>query len=275
VGDQAPPPAASAILRTDALTCRYGALIAVDHVDLAVEAGEVFGLVGPNGAGKSTLIRMLVTLQPPTEGTAQVDGFDLVRQAAAVRRVIGYVPQMVSADSELTGRQNLLISASLYDVRRRERRQRVLDALSLMGLEASADRLVQHYSGGMIRRLEIAQAMLHRPRVLFLDEPTVGLDPMARKTVWDCLVRLRDDFGTTLFLTTHLMEEAESLCHRVAIIHRGALAALGTPADLKASLHDPQASLDDVFIHYAGDTIEAVGSYRDTARARRVAKRLG
>ena len=264
-----------AVLETQALTRRFDSRTVVDALTITVETGEVFGLLGPNGAGKTTVIKMLTTLLPPTSGSARVAGFDVVRQAAQVRRVIGYVPQLISADGTLTGYENLLIFAKLYDLPRAERRQRVRDALAFMGLADAADRLVNQYSGGMIRRLEIAQSMLHRPQVLFLDEPTIGLDPLARKAVWDHITRLRTESRTTVFFTTHLMEEADSMCQRVAILHLGKVAALGSPADLKASLGTADATLDDVFIHYAGDTLESGESYRETSRARRTAQRLG
>ncbi len=144
-----------------------------------------------------------------------------------------------------------------------------------MGLEDSASKLVRNYSGGMIRRLEVAQAMLHHPEVLFLDEPTVGLDPIGRHTVWEHLSKVREETGMTVLLTTHYMEEADSLCHRVAIMHRGKISAIGTPDELKLALGDPQATLDDVFLHYTGDDLESGGSYRDTFRARRTARRVG
>ena len=262
------------ILETKGLSRRFGKLTAVDTLNLSVGTGEVFGLLGPNGAGKTTTIKMLTTLLPPSAGDTRVAGFDIVRQAADVRRVIGYVPQMLSADGALTGYENLLIFAKLYDIPRAERESRVRNALAFMGL-AAADKLVRDYSGGMIRRLEIAQSMLHRPRLLFLDEPTVGLDPLARKAVWDHLDRLRADYGTTIVLTTHLMEEADSLCGRVAIMHLGKVAAIGSPTELKASLGGNGVTLDDVFVHYAGGSLDAGGGYRETARTRRTAQRLG
>ena len=180
-----------AILETKALTRCFNGYTAVDALTIAVEAGEVFGLLGPNGAGKTTTIKMLTTLLPPTSGTASVAGFDIVRQAPDVRRVIGYVPQLVSADGNLTGYENLLIFAKLYDIPRAERQGRIHDALALNGLTEAGDRMVREYSGGMIRRLEIAQSTLHRPRVLFLDEPSVGLDPLARRAVWEHIEELR------------------------------------------------------------------------------------
>jgi ABC-2 type transport system ATP-binding protein len=263
------------ILETEGLTRRFGALTAVDGLTISVRAGEVFGLLGPNGAGKTTVIKMLTTLLRPTSGGARVAGFDIARQASSVRRAIGYVPQALSVDGSLTGYENLLIFAKLYDIPRREREKRLRDGLAFMGLTDAANKLVREYSGGMLRRLEIAQSTLHRPRVLFLDEPTIGLDPLARKAVWKHVEHLRDGFGTTIFLTTHYMEEADSLCDRIAIMHRGKMVASGTPGELKASIGRNEATLDDVFIHYAGDTVESEGSYYETSRERRMAKRLG
>jgi ABC-2 type transport system ATP-binding protein len=263
------------ILETQALTRRFGGLTAVDALTVAVGRGEVFGLLGPNGAGKTTVIRMLTTLLPPTSGVARVAGFDVARQSGDVRRRIGYVPQMLSVDGALTGYENLHVFAKLYDLPRAERGARVRDALALVGLSDDAGKLVRQYSGGMIRRLEIAQSTLHRPPLLFLDEPTVGLDPVARRAVWEHIARLREEFGTTIFLTTHYMEEAEHLCGRVAIMHRGRIVIDDSPAGLKASVGDPQATLGDVFIHYAGDTLDSGGSYRETSRGRRAARRLG
>jgi ABC-2 type transport system ATP-binding protein len=263
------------ILETTALTRCFGPLTAVDALTLSVEADEVFGLLGPNGAGKSTVIKMLTTLLPPTSGQACLAGFNIVRQANQVRHLIGYVPQLLSADGNLTGYENLLIFAKLYDLPRAERAARVQEALAMVGLGEAAHKLVRTYSGGMIRRLEIAQSTLHRPRVLFLDEPTVGLDPTARKTVWEHIERLRAEYGTTIFLTTHYMEEAEHLCQRVAIMYQGRVVAIGTPAELKLAIGGNGASLDDVFAHYTGATLESGGNYRETTQTRRTARRLG
>lgn len=263
------------ILETQALTRKFGTLNAVEAMTLSVARGEVFGLLGPNGAGKTTAIKMLTTLLPPTSGTARVAGFDITRDPDKVRREIGYVPQMLSVDGSLTGYENLIIFAKLYDIVRAERQSRVREALSLVGLSDAAHKLVREYSGGMIRRLEIAQSTLHRPRLLFLDEPTVGLDPIARKTIWGHILQLRGDLGATIFLTTHYMEEAESLCDRVAIMHLGRVVIHDSPASLKASIGDSQATLSDVFAHYAGDTLESGGNFRETSRGRRTARRLG
>lgn len=265
----------SVVLELDELGRQFGSFTAVDNISLTVEAGEMFGLLGPNGAGKSTTIKMLTTLLPPSHGTAKIAGFDIARQAADVRRVIGYVPQALSADGTLTGYENLLIFAKLYDLPRQGREERVHRALAFMGLEDASNRLVKAYSGGMIRKLEVGQALLHGPRVLFLDEPTVGLDPVARKAVWEHLSALRERLGMTIFLTTHYMEEADALCQRVAIMHQGRIAALGTPDELKASIGGDGVTLDDVFAHYTGDVLETGGSYRDASRARRTARRLG
>lgn len=263
------------ILETHALTRRFGKMTAVDGVDIGVKPGEVFGLLGPNGAGKSTLIKMLTTLLPASSGSAAIAGFDLRRQAPDVRRVMGYVPQALSADGSLTGYENLLIFAKLYDIPRTQREHRIREVLAFMGLQDAAHRLVRQYSGGMIRRLEVAQSILHRPRILFLDEPTVGLDPLARTSVWALVKQLCADYGTTVVLTTHFLEEADNLCHRVAIMHGGKVIVTGTPTHLKASLDKDDASLDDVFIHYTGDQLTSGVNYRETSRTRRTAQRLG
>jgi ABC-2 type transport system ATP-binding protein len=263
------------ILETHALTRRFGDLTAVDAVDLSVAAGEVFGLLGPNGAGKTTVIKMLTTLLPPTSGRATVAGFDIQRQPGRVREAIGYVPQLVSVDGSLTAYENLLIFAKLYGVPRREREARIAASLEFVGLEDAARRLVRGYSGGMMRRLEIALAMLHRPQVLFLDEPTVGLDPLARQTVWQHVKSLAGEFGVTVFLTTHFMEEADHLCGRVAIMNLGRVSALGRPQDLKASIGKPDATLDEVFAHFTGHPLEIAGDFREISRTRRSIARRG
>jgi ABC-2 type transport system ATP-binding protein len=261
-----------AIVTRDLTRC-FGALVAVDKLSLRIMPGIIFGLLGPNGAGKSTAIKMLITLLPPTSGSASVSGFDIVREPREVRRRIGYVPQLLSADGGLTGYDNLMILARLHGVPRAERIPRINNALELMGLTQSARTLVKNYSGGMIRRLEIAQAVLHRPEVLFLDEPTVGLDPVARHAVWEHILELRRQFGSTILLTTHYMEEADSLCDQLAFMHLGRVMAAGSPDELKDTL-GTGASLDDVFIHYTGSSIETGGSFRDTSRTRRTTRRL-
>jgi ABC-2 type transport system ATP-binding protein len=267
-------PTDTPVVRTTALTRTFGSLVAVDALDLTVAPRTIFGLLGSNGAGKTTAIRMLTTLLPPTSGTAEVGGFDIVREPDRVRRHIGYVPQLVSADGGLTGYENLLLSARLYDVPRREQKPRIMESLAFMGLEGVAGKLVRDYSGGMVRRLEVAQAMLHRPTVLFLDEPTIGLDPVARRAVWDRLEESREKFGTTMLITTHDMEEADFLCDSLAIMHAGRIAARGTPASLKQQI-GPNATLDDVFVSVAGGLIDQGGSFRDAVRARSTTARLG
>lgn len=261
-------------IETFDLTRRFGDVTAVDHLNLHIRQGIIFGLLGPNGAGKSTTIKMLTTLLDPTSGTACVAGHDIVKAPAAVRRSIGYVPQLVSADGALTGYENLNLSARLYGISRAERKQRIEEALKFMGLDDAARRLVKTYSGGMIRRLEVAQAMLHRPAVLFLDEPTVGLDPVARQNVRDRLLELRRDFDMTVLISTHAMDEADELCDELAILHLGKVAAVGNPADLKAAV-GPDATLEDVFVHFAGAKIQEEGNYRDIRQTRSTARRLG
>jgi ABC-2 type transport system ATP-binding protein len=260
-------------LETVQLTRRFGDFTAVDGISFAVPAGAIFGLLGPNGAGKSTTIKMLTTLLPPTAGTGRVAGFDILRQPVAVRRKIGYVPQMLSADANLSAYENLLIFAKVYGIPRAERRDRIMQVLAFMQLDDVAGLLVGKFSGGMIRRLEIAQSMLHRPAVLFLDEPTVGLDPVARRSVWDHICRLRDEFGTTILLTTHYMEEADELCEKIAIMHQGKIVTMGAPAEIKAAAG--VATLDEAFAHYTGSSIKDGGTFRDAARTRRTARRLG
>ncbi|MBD2329256.1 ATP-binding cassette domain-containing protein [Alkalinema sp. FACHB-956] len=264
-----------AILTTHNLSRQFGSLTAVNDLNIRVAPGEVFGLLGPNGAGKSTAIKMLTTLLPPSRGRATIAGFDVVHQASAVRRLIGYVPQALSADGTLTGYENLLIFAKLYDIPTAQQRHRIDDVLAFMGLQDAAHRLVRTYSGGMIRRLEVAQSILHRPKLLFLDEPTVGLDPLARSYVWALVRQLCAEYGTTIFLTTHFLEEADHLCQRVAIMHGGQVIVTGSPTDLKASLDQPNATLDDVFIHYTGNQMTSGVNYHETSRTRRTAQRLG
>jgi ABC-2 type transport system ATP-binding protein len=259
------------------LTYRFGEFTAVDHVDLRIEQGETFGLLGPNGAGKTTTIRMLTTLLRPMEGGVSVLGIDVAEQPMRVRRMIGYVPQMLSADGTLTGRENVEMFARLFDVPRSVRRERVESALAAMGMTEAANRQVKTYSGGMVRRLELAQALVNAPRLLVLDEPTVGLDPIARTDVWEFIAGLRETADMTVLMTTHYMDEADTYCDRVALMHAGSIRATGTPGLLKATLGE-NATLDDVFRHYTGGTLDdssEKGGIRDVRRARRTASRLG
>ena len=269
-----PPGPAVLAIDVRGLTRRFGDFTAVDDLTLAVRPGLIYGLLGSNGAGKTTLIKMLTTLLPPSEGDAVVAGVSILDAPAEVRRHIGYVPQMLSADGMLTGRENLVFSARLYGIAAAERGPRIAEALRFMELEDAGDRLVKVYSGGMIRRLELAQAMLHRPAVLFLDEPTIGLDPLARHAVWDRLRTMRHDFDMTVLLTTHDMEEAQAMCDELAILHAGRLAVAGRPAELCAAI-SPTATLDDVFAAHCGGTIAHGGGFADTREARATARRLG
>jgi ABC-2 type transport system ATP-binding protein len=264
-------------VRCAGLTFRFGAITAVDAVDLAIAPGEMFGLLGPNGAGKTTTIRMLTTLIKPVSGSISVFGIDVTARPMLVRRMIGYVPQALSADANLTGEENVELFARLFDVPRRLRARRVADALEAMGLADAAGRLAGTYSGGMIRRLELAQALINAPRLLVLDEPTVGLDPIARGVVWEYIARLRAEHAMTVLMTTHYMDEADANCDRISLMHRGKIRATGSPADLRRTLGDG-ATLDDVFRHYTGDTLDKTpeeGGIRDVRRARRTARRLG
>jgi ABC-2 type transport system ATP-binding protein len=252
---------------------RFGENLAVDHFDLRVDSGQVVGLLGPNGAGKTTVIRLLNTLLSLQEGSIRVFGLDVRRSPMGVRRSLGYVPQQLSIEGALTGRENVTLFARLFDVPRRERTPRVNEVLALMDLTETADRLARTYSGGMIRRLELAQALVNRPALLVLDEPTTGLDPIAREGVWDRVRAMRDEYGTSVLLTTHYMEEAETLCDRIVLMHHGQLRAEGTPAELKAALGS-DASLEDVFRHYTGDSLhdtetEGLGDVRTTRRTAR------
>jgi ABC-2 type transport system ATP-binding protein len=249
-----------AVLATERLTKLFGHVIAVNAVTFSVARGEAFGILGRNGAGKTTLIKMLTTLLPPTSGSASIAGHDLVRQAAIVRRLIGYVPQGLSSDPDLTARENLQIMAALYDIPRPERAVRIQSALSLVGLDDAANRLVKTYSGGMIRRLEIGQAMLHRPRVLFLDEPTVGLDPVAREAIWAHVRQLRAEWGVAVCLTTHYMDEAEHLCSRFLVLRNGVVVAMGSLPELRAAAGIADASLDELFGYFTGDEMGQRGT---------------
>lgn len=218
------------------LTKKYGSLAAVDNVSFDVTDGEIFGFLGPNGAGKTTLVRMLTTLVEPTSGRARVAGFDVARDPGAVRRHIGVIPQAMTSDLDLTGHENLDIYARFYGIPGNERKERIAGLLEMLGLTNRADELVATYSGGMRRRLEIARVLIHRPKVLFLDEPSIGLDPQSRRTVWEFLGNIRAENAMSIFLTTHYMEEAEALCSRVAIIDSGKIVALGAPEELKRQI---------------------------------------
>ena len=215
---------------------RFGDFTAVDGISFAVADGETFGLLGPNGAGKSTLIRMLSTLLLPTSGTAVVAGFDIVKDADQVRRSIGVIPQALTSDLDLTAEENLLIFAKLYGVPRERRKALIADLLAAVELSQWADKPVKNLSGGMRRRVEIARGLVHEPRILFLDEPTTGLDPVSRTGVWEMLRAIKADRRLTVLLTTHYMDEADKLCDRIAIVDHGKLMALDSPMKLKAAI---------------------------------------
>ena len=218
------------------LTHRYGQFTAVDDLNLQVHCGETVGLLGPNGAGKTTVVRVLTTLTPVQSGDVHIFGLDSRRHTMDIRHNIGYVPQQLSIESALTGRQNVELFARLYDVPRNQRSDRVDEALHAMQLLDVADGLAGTYSGGMVRRLELAQALVNRPSLLILDEPTVGLDPIARDSVWAQVGRMQREFGMTVLLTTHYMQEADALCDRVVLMHHGQLQAVGSPTELKQTV---------------------------------------
>lgn len=263
------------IVETKKLTRKFGASIVVDSLDIIINKGDAFALLGPNGAGKTTVIKMLTTLLPVTSGEAFINGFNVTTQPNKVREVIGYVPQMISVDGALTAMENLLLFARLYDIPSKECKPRALEALAFMGLGDAAKKTVREFSGGMIRRLEIAQSMMHRPPVLFLDEPTVGLDPIACKTVWDHILLLKKEYNTTILMTTHLMDEADHLCNQVAFMSQGKLVASGTPQELKESINKPEATLEDAFIYYTSETLSERYGYENISRERKTAKKLG
>src|SRR5262252_5548549 len=215
---------------------KFGDFTAVNGISFAVEEGEIFGLLGPNGAGKSTLIRMLVTLLPPTAGTAIVNGFDIQKQADGVRQSIGVIPQAMTSDLELSVEENLIIFAKLYSVPRQKREKLIDELLEAVELTKWRKAPVKNLSGGMRRRVEIARGLVHEPRIFFLDEPTTGLDPVSRVAVWEMLQRIKSQRDLTILITTHYMDEADKLCDRVAIVDHGELKALDSPLKLKTSI---------------------------------------
>jgi ABC-2 type transport system ATP-binding protein len=217
------------------LTKVYGEVKAVEDLNLTIHSGEIFGFLGPNGAGKTTTIRVLTTLTKPTSGHAQINGFDVLREPLKVKRAIGIVQQNISLDQDLTVRENMEAHARLHHLGTSERKQRIAELLGYVGIENESNRIVLGLSGGMKRRLMIARALIHSPKLLFLDEPTVGLDAQTRRRLWELIRRMNLD-GTTVLLTTHYIEEAEALCGRVGIIHQGHLIALGSPMELRKRL---------------------------------------
>jgi ABC-2 type transport system ATP-binding protein len=225
------------VIKAEGLTKIFNhSLVAVDHIDFSVKHGEIFGFLGPNGAGKTTTINMLITILKPTEGKASILGYDVAKQNNEVRNSIGVVPQEYTADEDLTGYENILLCADLYGIPREISKKRALDLLKLVELTEFKDKRVQTYSGGMRRRLELACGLINRPKMLFLDEPTLGLDVQTRAATWNYVRTLKKEFGMTLFMTTHYLEEADALCDRIAIIDHGKIIVVGTPEDLKESL---------------------------------------
>jgi len=215
---------------------KFGEFTAVDGISFAIDHGEIFALLGPNGAGKSTLIRMLTTLIPSTSGSAEICGHDVVKEADAVRRLIGVIPQAMTSDLDLSVEENILIYAKLYGVPRERRRRLMGELLEAVELTKWKDKQVKNLSGGMRRRVEIARGLVHEPKIFFLDEPTTGLDPVSRVAVWEMLRQLKETRDLTVFLTTHYMDEADKLCDRIGIVDHGKLVALDSPMKLKASI---------------------------------------
>ena len=240
----------------------YGDVQALDGVSFSVREGEVFGLLGPNGAGKSTTVRVLVTLTHPDSGAASVAGHDVLRRPDAVRRAIGYVPQDSGVDQFGTGRENLMLQGRVQEMNGRDLRSRVDDLLELVGIADAADRIVKTYSGGMRRRLDIALGLVHRPRVLFLDEPTTGLDPEARVAMWSEVSRLAEAESLTILLTTHYLEEADQLADRLSIVSQGKIVVVGTPVELKAGLRGDAVHVElvDSEVDAAKQVLAGVGA---------------
>ena len=262
----------TAPVEVSGLVRTFGDLRAVDGIDLVVEQGEVFGFLGPNGAGKSTTVRMLTTLLRPTAGTARVGGFDVVSEAASVRRCMGVALQDAAIDPLMTGNELVRLQAVLHGLPRRQALARGAELLERVGLTAAADRTVGTYSGGMRRRLDLALSLVHEPEILFLDEPTTGLDPTSRLALWDEVRRLNTEHGTTVFLTTQYLEEADQLAGRIAIIDGGRIVREGAPDVLKAAVGDPTLRVDVDAAHHAkaAEVLARFGSERP-ARADRVA----
>jgi ABC-2 type transport system ATP-binding protein len=246
------------VIKTNKLMKRFGSLVAVDNISFTVEEGEIFGFLGPNGAGKTTTINMLTTLLNPTGGYAEVGGLDVAKQDSKVREIVGLVPQDITVDDDLTGMENMMLQARLYHVPKQVAQERIKEALSLIDLTDSADRRVETYSGGMRKRLELAEGLIHYPKVLFLDEPTLGLDVQTRVVMWDYIKKLRDEHNITIFLTTHYMEEADSLCDRIAIIDHGKIVALNSPQNLKDSLGG-----DIIELEFDGVQDSQIGTLKD------------
>ncbi len=253
------------MIEVQKLSKQFGDITAVDAVSFHVRQGEIFGFLGPNGAGKSTTIKILTTLLHPTGGTVTVNGHDPVLQPDDVRRSFGIVFQDPSLDEDLTANENMEFHGVLYDVPKKVRRARTEELLRFVDLYDRKDSFVKEFSGGMKRRLEIARGLLHHPKIIFLDEPTLGLDPQTRNHMWTYLKKLNETEGTTVFFTTHYMEEADKIAHRIAVIDHGKIIALGTSAELKAKAR--AQTLEEAFLTLTGHEIrEEVGTGKDTMR---------
>ena len=226
----------SDIIKTDNLTKKFNNFTAVDKVSFTVKQGEIFGFLGPNGAGKTTTIKMLTTLLNPTDGFAEVAGYDITKEKDEVRKKIGIVFQEPALDNQLTGKENLDFHARMYGLNKKNRKKRINEVLKLVDLDDKKDVIVKNYSGGMKRRLEIARGLMHHPTVLFLDEPTLGLDAQTRRAIWEYIIKMNKEEGTTIFLTTHYMDEADFLCDRIGIIDQGKILVIDTTDNLKNSV---------------------------------------
>jgi ABC-2 type transport system ATP-binding protein len=262
------------VIRVEGLTKMFNhSLTAVDHVSFSVESGEIFGFLGPNGAGKTTTINMLITILKPTEGKASVLGFDIAKQDNEVRNMIGVVPQEYTADEDLSGLENILLCSDMYGIPRNTAKERAADLLKLVELTEFKDKKVQTFSGGMRRRLELACGLINRPKILFLDEPTLGLDVQTRAATWNYIRTLKKEYGMTLFMTTHYLEEADTLCDRVAIIDHGKIIVIGTPEELKHGLGGDVITLgirEDVDVTQLIESVERVKEVKKEGAAYRI-----
>jgi ABC-2 type transport system ATP-binding protein len=255
------------VIKVEGLTKIFNhQLKAVDHISFSVKQGEIFGFLGPNGAGKTTTINMLITILKPTEGTASILGSDIAHESNEVRNSIGLVPQEYTADDDLTGYENILLCADLYGIPRETSKKRAIELLKLVELVDFKDKKVQTFSGGMRRRLELACGLINRPKVLFLDEPTLGLDVQTRAATWNYIRTLKKEFGMTLFMTTHYLEEADSLCDRIAIIDHGKIVVIGSPSELKDSLGG------DIITLSIEKDVDITGLIRKVAQVKEVKK---
>jgi len=264
------------IIEAQGLTKIYpGGILAVDQVSFSVFEGEIFGFLGPNGAGKSTTIALLTTLLSPTSGTATINGIDIIRHAYQARLELGFVSQDLAVEDALTGYDNLRLQAGYNHLSRQEARERIDEVLTMVDLTARAKDKVETYSGGMRKRLDIACGLIHRPRILFLDEPTLGLDIQTRREIWKYVNTLRVENKMTIFLTTHYMDEADSLCDRIAIIDRGVIKTLDTPTALKDAIRGEveNPTLDDVFLHHTGNEMREETTSKESVIKSRMAIR--